>query len=625
MDILSSLRHNFLILGFTGPLRSGCTTAAKFFYSGKINKAIGQLINSDNCLQTKIEKLYQELHFLKPTTSSTRKEKLQNINDKSIMLKELLKKREILKVMKQHESNSQQFESISMTDMIFKIIIENNEHKNEPIGTTNSNKIKFIKNLQDIIQNRFSEELLSKVQNMNKNIKDRNLNNLDDEQCEIYNQYLNNISILCEKIKKGTKSFRIDFIAEMLQDFGDNLRRCGCAFNYDDTNRNPENIFILAEEANHMIKYLSAKQKKKLSTSVRQFAIEAFRNPYEVEYFRNRYYEFYLVSLYANLENRLKRSDFSKEREKRDKGEGIKAESLHTQNVAECVRLSDIAITTDGPKKELYEKLLKYFALIKQPGCFAPEWEETAMHMAYSMSVRSTCISRQVGAVIEGANGYIVGAGWNDVGKGQLGCGYRCYRDFFELQPEILPCYREGDESFRNDWLPDKIKKGGNSDLNAFCFKDEYSQFEINKKIDKALEKAKPISDPRKVKNVTDNIREELSKTKRLEFCRALHAEENAILQTAIIGGIGIRNGIIYTTTFPCELCAKKIYQSGIKKVVYTEPYPESLSHDVFFQDGLRTIELVQFEGVKSHSYYRLFKSTINKKEMIELNQLGRD
>ena len=76
-----------------------------------------------------------------------------------------------------------------------------------------------------------------------------------------------------------------------------------------------------------------------------------------------------------------------------------------------------------------------------------------------------------------------------------------------------------------------------------------------------------------------------------------------------------IEKATIYTTTFPCELCAKKIYQARIKKVVYTEPYPESISEDVFFKDGSHFIELFQFEGVKSHSYYRLYKSPIDKKE----------
>jgi dCMP deaminase len=111
--------------------------------------------------------------------------------------------------------------------------------------------------------------------------------------------------------------------------------------------------------------------------------------------------------------------------------------------------------------------------------------------------------------------------------------------------------------------------------------------------------------------------------SKMMQYCRALHAEENAILQTSVIGGMGVAGGIIYATVFPCELCAKKIYQANIRKVIYTEPYPRSISKDVFFQDGTRKIEFEQFEGVKSQSYFRLYKATIDKKEFQMLRTLG--
>jgi dCMP deaminase len=90
-------------------------------------------------------------------------------------------------------------------------------------------------------------------------------------------------------------------------------------------------------------------------------------------------------------------------------------------------------------------------------------------------------------------------------------------------------------------------------------------------------------------------------------------------LQSAKIGGVGVADGKIFTTSFPCELCAKKIYQSGIKEIIYTEPYPESISQEVFLKDGIRKIKLVQFEGVKSHSYFKLYKASMDKKEMQEL------
>lgn len=148
-------------------------------------------------------------------------------------------------------------------------------------------------------------------------------------------------------------------------------------------------------------------------------------------------------------------------------------------------------------------------------------------------------------------------------------------------------------------------------DHESFCFKDVLSEKKIKDKLD-ALELKQ---------DVKDKILKTL-KVKRLEYCRALHAEENALLQVAARGGMGVRGGEIYTTTFPCELCAKKIYQSGIRRIYYTEPYPNSISEDVFLNDGIRNIETRQFEGVKSLSYFKLYKSNYDKKEAQELEDV---
>jgi dCMP deaminase len=99
-----------------------------------------------------------------------------------------------------------------------------------------------------------------------------------------------------------------------------------------------------------------------------------------------------------------------------------------------------------------------------------------------------------------------------------------------------------------------------------------------------------------------------------LEYCLALHAEENAIIQSSKIGGMGLKGGTIYTTDQPCTLCAKKIQQVGLSKVVYTEAYPQSLSK-VYMKDG----DLKQFEGVKPRAYIKLFMPNHDQKEWQEL------
>jgi deoxycytidylate deaminase len=106
---------------------------------------------------------------------------------------------------------------------------------------------------------------------------------------------------------------------------------------------------------------------------------------------------------------------------------------------------------------------------------------------------------------------------------------------------------------------------------------------------------------------------------KRLEYCQALHAEENAIIQGAKIGGMGLQGAKIYTTTFPCELCAKKIQQVGIDEIVYTEPYPGNISEQIYLRSHFKQIDTKQFEGIMPRGYFKLFKVAEDQKEWQDL------
>jgi len=52
----------------------------------------------------------------------------------------------------------------------------------------------------------------------------------------------------------------------------------------------------------------------------------------------------------------------------------------------------------------------------------------------------------------------------------------------------------------------------------------------------------------------------------RHELCRAVHAEQNAIIQAAI-HGVDITGSTMYCTHSPCIICAKMIVNAKIKKV----------------------------------------------------------
>ena len=58
------------------------------------------------------------------------------------------------------------------------------------------------------------------------------------------------------------------------------------------------------------------------------------------------------------------------------------------------------------------------------------------------------------------------------------------------------------------------------------------------------------------------------------ELCRALHAEQNVIVQAAV-HGISLVGCDLYLTTAPCVICAKMIANTGMRRVIFTGFYPD--------------------------------------------------
>ena len=77
----------------------------------------------------------------------------------------------------------------------------------------------------------------------------------------------------------------------------------------------------------------------------------------------------------------------------------------------------------------------------------------------------------------------------------------------------------------------------------------------------------------------------------RHEICRAVHAEQNALVQAAK-HGVAISGADLYCTHQPCVLCTKLLINAGIKRVIYTYSYPDQLASEMSREAGL---EMVQF------------------------------
>lgn len=76
----------------------------------------------------------------------------------------------------------------------------------------------------------------------------------------------------------------------------------------------------------------------------------------------------------------------------------------------------------------------------------------------------------------------------------------------------------------------------------------------------------------------------------RLESCYAVHAEQNAIAQAAKLG-VSVDGATIYVTHQPCTICTKMIINSGIKKVVYRNGYPDEFSKVLLDEAGVALIK----------------------------------
>ena len=70
-------------------------------------------------------------------------------------------------------------------------------------------------------------------------------------------------------------------------------------------------------------------------------------------------------------------------------------------------------------------------------------------------------------------------------------------------------------------------------------------------------------------------IRDNIESGKSIELCRAIHAEQNCIINAAK-QGTSIKRSICYCTHMPCITCLKMLLNAEIKEVHYIEDYPNN-------------------------------------------------
>ncbi len=146
-----------------------------------------------------------------------------------------------------------------------------------------------------------------------------------------------------------------------------------------------------------------------------------------------------------------------------------------------------------------------------------PPWDDYFMEIAQVVAKRSTCLRRQVGAVLVSGR-RILATGYNGPPRGLGHCGER----------------------------------GG-------CYREQLG----------------------------------VPSGERQELCRAVHAEQNAVIQAAV-HGVAIQGEVaLYSTIQPCVTCAKILINAGVRRIIYAGDYPDAFAQELFAEAGVDLVRWV--------------------------------
>ncbi|AVE06616.1 deoxycytidylate deaminase [Pseudomonas palleroniana] len=567
--VVSSLfkeRSKFVVIGLTGRTGSGCTTAANILESSNPN------FPDLNAVQYKGKPFFERLN-------GRRYEILKNYAERNIV----------------------QFYSIKVSDLIsaYLLSMESQELFLFIMGTLEA-PIDSTK-LLDILENGSYGKNKIKAKFapiMSKLLDHEEKFVLLDKEKEKFISFLRLMRKFTNDFKSDLQKIDNALYVSIYQSAGNSIRKIGCIDKgYKSVDFMPASVFHLPETINRVVKGIRSIKDKAL------IVVDAIRNPYEARFFKDRYSAFYLVSINAPDDDRAAylhsvhkfTSDKLREIDDHESGKTkITHADFISQNVKQCIEISDIHLF--NPRGELDNnnvlkaQLAWYVALMLHPGLVSPTSMERVMQIAYSAKSNSGCVSRQVGAVVTDADFSIKSVGWNDVAKGQVPCSLRSLKGLMnDFDTVAYSKYERTNSEFRLSAgkklikLADALESSGQN--LSYCFKD---------------------------------IRNGLESSERTRgnqvHTRSLHAEENAFLQIVKYGGVAIEGGKLFTTASPCELCAKKAYQLGLKEIVFIDPYP-GIANDHILEVGGNPPELLQFYGAVGKGYHQLYDSVLPYKD----------
>lgn len=606
MDNIYSLRTNFAIVGLTGRSGSGCSDIAK-------NLTNADYINGVN--------FGDELE-----------------NDKSV---DKLKLDICMKYLK-HKDNWKPFKLIKYTSVLIYHLL----HESCLDCDFEDSKVKLIENIinscdknarfryeeksrkviSDIIDSLFTEGIYDIF-------KDHDCLKLEvclrKKQESIVKYFWDEITPFADELLRRLKELDYPKSAVLIQNLACNLRSYGsvCADGEPDINYS----YTVAETINRIIKaFRKHKDANDNELGHGRIVIDSLKNSIELLYFKEKYSGFYCLATNkieketSEYKETIFNDKFSGNASKwlkanteidnfEYKGNKVNSGIFSSADIENCIQKSDYHIFWSkhfekyqeflpgetAASTNLDRQLIKFISLLFVPGIITPSPIERNMQIAFNAKVNSGCISRQVGAVITDEHFSVKAIGWNDVARYQVPCNLRSIDElisgvndhhYSDFEKGLAGKYVD-EKSFIEKMtdikssIDDSNLKGRNC---SFCFKSCHNAFE--------------------------------GKENQVHT-RSLHAEENAMLQITKYGGQGVKNGFLFTTASPCELCSKKAFQLGIKEIYYIDPYPGiAVSHILKSAHIVDKNPLVKmFRGAVGRAYHKLYEPFMNYKDEIKI------
>ena len=275
----------------------------------------------------------------------------------------------------------------------------------------------------------------------------------------------------------------------------------------------------------------------------------------------------------------------------------------HGQHLRDTFHLADVFV--DGINRdEMRSELERFFQAFFGRVDIGPTKVEYGMYAAKAAALRSTDLSRQVGAAVFTSDGEIVSQGCNEVPKA-FGGTY-----WFGEEPDHrdVRLGYDPNDILKKDVIRDLLERLWNGELLDKTDRETVAsdtfveqllgRGEVNSKYFGCL-KGSLVSDL-------------------TEYGRVVHAEMVAVCDAARLGK-RLKGCTLYVTTFPCHNCTKHIIAAGISKVFFLEPYPKSRAKQLHSneieieQDTPDRVSFIPFMGISPFRYRDIFEKGSRK------------